>query len=148
MSKPKPYRRADGKIEWFIRPRIRVPGETEDDRPRISLGVGLSQKRAEEKANAWYERREEMVAAYLAAKVTAQPSKAVSGTTNVVTLRKLGEQWTSGELLRRYGRVYGLKEKKSAKQDAKRLGRCYDVHTRGEGGPVFGDLVVADVREQ
>jgi hypothetical protein len=57
-----------------------------------------------------------------------------------LTVREFGELWTSGDLYRRHGEVKGLKLKRSARQDAYRLGAY--VY------PLIGDTPVADVTEQ
>jgi integrase len=65
-----------------------------------------------------------------------------------LSVKDLGEAWTSGKLFKEHGAINGLKVKKSAAEDTYRLRRCYAVHTRGAQGPTFGALAVADVTEQ
>ena len=60
----------------------------------------------------------------------------------------LGDAWTSGKLYRDHGNVNGLREKASADVDSWRLARLYKVKTRGPSGPDFGDLAIAEVREE
>jgi integrase len=56
------------------------------------------------------------------------------------TVREFGELWTSGELLKRYGEVRGLKLKRSAQADAYRL--------RAHIYPFLGESAIGDVSEQ
>jgi integrase len=63
-----------------------------------------------------------------------------------MTVRKLGEAWTSGELTKTYGNVNRLRVKAGAKIDEWCLkANAYEVRTRGPSGPAFGDLSVAAV---
>lgn len=132
----------NGRAAWFL--RVRMP---DGSRPRIPLGVGLSPARAESKAAAWMERRDELVAGYMAEQAAVAQRKASTGQAAPMTVRQLGGQWTSGELLATHGRTYGLKVKKSVEDDGYRLGRCYAARTRGDAGPTFGDLPASDVTE-
>jgi integrase len=64
----------------------------------------------------------------------------------ITTVRQLGDQWTSGELVKTYGNVNRLRIKAGAAIDAWCLkANAYEVRTRGPSGPVFGDLPVAGV---
>lgn len=56
------------------------------------------------------------------------------------TVRQFGELWTSGELLKNYGEVRGLKIKRSVSDDQYRL--------RAHVYPYIGPTAVADVTEQ
>jgi len=64
----------------------------------------------------------------------------------IMTVRQLGQSWTSGELFERHGTVNRLRVKATADIDAWILGaHAYEIRTRGPSGPVFGDLPVASV---
>ena len=64
----------------------------------------------------------------------------------VMTVRQIGEKWTSGELVKTYGNVNRLRVKATAEIDAWMLkAHAYEVKTRGASGPVFGDLPVMGV---
>jgi hypothetical protein len=64
----------------------------------------------------------------------------------ITTVRQLGAQWTSGDMVRMYGNVNRLRVKAGAQIDAWCLkANAYEVRTRGPSAPVFGDLPVADV---
>src|SRR5579872_5635239 len=64
----------------------------------------------------------------------------------VLTVRQLGEKWTSGELVETYGNVNRLRVKATAEIDAWMLkAHAYEIRTRGSSGPAFGDLPVAGV---
>jgi integrase len=56
------------------------------------------------------------------------------------TVKQFGQMWTSGDLLRRYGEVRGLKDKRSVSDDKYRL----EAHVY----PYIGATAVADVTEQ
>jgi len=63
-----------------------------------------------------------------------------------MTVRQLGEAWTSGKLFERYGSVNRLRVKVTADIDGWILGaHAYEIRTRGPSGPTFGDLSVASV---
>jgi integrase len=63
-----------------------------------------------------------------------------------MTVCKLGEAWTSGELTKTYGNVNRLRVKAGAKIDEWCLkANAYEVRTRGPSAPTFGDLSVASV---
>jgi hypothetical protein len=65
---------------------------------------------------------------------------------SAMTVRQLGEAWTSGELTKTYGNVNKLRIKAGAKIDEWCLkANAYEVRTRGPSGHVFGDLSVAAV---
>jgi integrase len=66
--------------------------------------------------------------------------------TAITTVRQLGKQWTSGELVKTYGNVNRLRIKAGAQIDEWCLkANAYEVKTRGPSGPAFGDLAVAAV---
>ncbi len=72
----------------------------------------------------------------------AQPLVAGSS----MTVRQVGEAWTSGKLYEQYGAVDGLAPRKSRYIDGKTLAKhVYGVKTRGPAGPDFGDLPIASV---
>lgn len=80
---------------------------------------------------------------------TEKPAPKPAPAAGVTTVRTLGEDWTSGKLYERHGRVNGLRILKGAELDAYRLGRhVYPAKTRGADGPAFGDLPVADVTDR
>jgi integrase len=63
-----------------------------------------------------------------------------------MTVRQVGEAWTSGELLKTHGPVNGLKPMTGGYIMGTTLGkRAYRVKVRGPNGPDFGDLRAADV---
>jgi integrase len=64
----------------------------------------------------------------------------------IMTVRQLGEKWTSGELFDTYGNVNRLRVKATAAIDAWMLkAHAYEVKARGPSGPTFGDLPVTAV---
>ncbi len=77
-----------------------------------------------------------------------RPGRPTAATASRATVKTLGEAWTSGKLFRDHGNVNGLREKASADVDGWRLARLYKVKTRGPSGPDFGDLAIAEVREE
>ena len=63
-----------------------------------------------------------------------------------MTVRQVGEAWTSGKLYDQYGAVDGLAPRASGYIDGKTLAKhVYGVKTRGPNGPDFGDLPIASV---
>lgn len=63
-----------------------------------------------------------------------------------MTVRQVGEAWTSGKLYEQYGAVDGLSPRASSYIDGKTLAKhVYGVKTRGPTGPDFGDLPIASV---
>jgi hypothetical protein len=63
-----------------------------------------------------------------------------------LTVKQLGESWTSGELVKRFAGINRLRIKATAKNDGWTMAKhVYPVKTRGPSGPTFGDLPVADV---
>jgi integrase len=63
-----------------------------------------------------------------------------------MTVRQVGDAWTSGKLYKDFGAVYGLSPRKSGYIDGKTLSKhVYGVKTRGATGPDFGDLPIAEV---
>lgn len=108
---------------------------TQEDgsRPRIPLGKDMSEARAREVLAAYVERiqREALV---LPKKVSFPVDPEA-----IVTVRQLGEAWTSGDMLREYGQLNGLRPKRSVKTDRYMLRR--DVY------PIVGDKHVADVTD-
>ncbi len=66
-----------------------------------------------------------------------------------MTVRQVGEAWTSGKLYETFGAVDGLSPRKSGYIDGKTLAKhVYGVKTRGPNGPDFGDLPIADVSNE
>lgn len=65
-----------------------------------------------------------------------------------MTVRELGEAWTSGKLLKTHGAVNGLRPMSGGYIMGTTLGkRAYKVKTRGpNAGPDFGDLPVTEVQ--
>src|SRR5262245_8160383 len=109
-------------------------------RKRVRLGKGLSKAKAAATLEAVLEQIE-------TGTWTPPPPRRTrpGGAASVaMTVRELAAAWASGDLLKKHGKVYGLKDKKSAGQDSSRLGRCYEIATRGRS-LVFGDLPVAEV---
>jgi integrase len=108
------------------RPRYRLCGDTCDCHD-------LSEARLLDRCTAVSERVRKKVAAELAAdEKTARERR--------LTVQQFGELWTSGELVKRYGEVKGLRAKASAKDDEYRLKRY--VY------PEIGGLKVVEVAEQ
>jgi integrase len=71
---------------------------------------------------------------------------ALPSTSAVLTVRQLGEKWTSGELVKTYGNVNRLRVKAGAQIDAWCLkANAYEVRTRGASAPAFGDLPLTSV---
>src|SRR5260370_19760672 len=80
--------------------------------------------------------------------IDAKPrsSGAAPSVSPILTVRQLGEKWTSGELVTTYGNVNRLRTKAGAQIDAWCLkANAYEVRTRGPSGPVFGDLPLTSV---
>ena len=74
-----------------------------------------------------------------------QPGEPIS-VTAVMTVRDLGDAWTSGQLFERYGAVNKLRIKAGAYIDKVTLeAHVYEVRPRGAKGPKFGDLPVSQV---
>jgi integrase len=92
----------------------------------------MSDAMKEERCKAISERERARVKAELAAQEKAAREKRL-------TVKQLGEQWTSHELFKIHGEINGLREKASAKDDGYRLARY--VY------PVIGSKPVADVEE-
>ena len=64
----------------------------------------------------------------------------------ILTVRQLGDAWTSGQLFKTYGSVNKLRVKATAETDAWTMKKhVYGVKTRGPKGPEFGDLRASDV---
>jgi integrase len=64
----------------------------------------------------------------------------------VMTVRQLGEAWTSGKLLEQHGAVNRLRKKAGAYIDSVTLAaHAYGVKTRGPDAPAFGDMSVTAV---
>lgn len=116
--------RPAGSGKWFV--RVRLP---DGSRPRYLLPEGLHARERVAMARQIAEREATRVAADLE---LLQPELA--------TVRQFGTAWTSGELYKRHGEVRGLRPKRSAEDDAYRLG----AHVY----PLIGDKPVRDVTEQ
>ncbi len=148
MSKKK-ARNGEGSIDWvkgIAIVRIAMPREPGAKLRRARLPVVGSDKMTPSQV-----RKE---AAKLAADVRAgrividaKPRRgAAPSVTTIMTVRQLGEKWTSGEMVETYGNVNRLRVKATAAIDAWMLkAHAYEVKTRGASGPVFGDLPVASV---
>jgi integrase len=122
-------------LDWVI--RVRMPNGA---RPRIAVAPAtMPERRAVERAEEWWSERDARIADWL----KRHEKEARTGGT---TVRELGEQWTTGKLLEKHGRVNRLRVKKSADWDACLLGRCYSaIATTGRD---FGSMLVEDVTEQ
>jgi integrase len=136
---PKIRPKGTGTAEWrngHLWARVSLPDGT---RPRYRLCAEacdcheLSEARLLDRCTAVSERVRAKVAAELAAGEKAARERRL-------TVQQFGELWTSGELLKRFGEVKGLRAKASAKDDEYRLKRY--VY------PEIGGLCVADVTEQ
>jgi integrase len=108
---------------------------TQEDgsRPRIPLGKDMSEARAREVLAAYVERiQREALVLPKKVSVPADPEA-------IITVRQLGEAWTSGEMLKKYGQLNGLRMKRSMKTDRYMLRR--DVY------PILGDKHVVQVTD-
>ena len=77
---------------------------------------------------------------------TPRTRKAPITTGSAMTVRQVGEAWTSGQLYKDFGAVDGLGPRASGYIDGKTLAKhVYGVKTRGPAGPDFGDLPLATV---
>ncbi len=61
-----------------------------------------------------------------------------------MSVRQLGEAWTSGKLLEQHGAVNRLRKKAGAYIDSVTLA-AYGAKTRGPNAPAFGDMSVTAV---
>ena len=135
-----PPDRATGSIEWVGRngrgcwfARISIPGE---GRQRIKLkhprGHRFLTDRDGDRELA--RKLATQLSEHLRADATNREAARLAGRLSV---QQLGEMWTSGELLKRYGPIWGLREKKSVSDDKYRL----QAHVY----PHIGHVAVADV---
>ena len=128
----------------------RVTHPVDGTRPWIPLGDGMTRQRALEKLNAFVERgRQTGMLAAMIDRILERPGTKRGRQRKAVgkTVKSLGEAWTTGELFEQHGAVHGLRaDVASADINGWSLAKhAYRVKTRGPAGPVFGDLVVADV---
>lgn len=122
-----------GAIRWYV--RLRMP---DGSRPRFPLGENMTEARARSKADAVAERVREKGLQPPPAR-RGRPVEGAAPAGRGDTVRELGEAWTSGDLLRRFGPVNGLKVKRSARLDRYRL----DAYVNKR----LGDKRVADVTD-
>lgn len=125
---------------WWA--RITAPGK-----PRKRLPIAGSEKwsRGEAKREA-----RKLSADYRAGRIVFDETPRTKAKPVVpgsqMTVRQLGEAWTSGKLYEQFGAVYGLAPRKSGYIDGKTLAKhVYGAKTRGPTGPDFGDLSIASV---
>jgi integrase len=125
---------------WWT--RITAPGK-----PRKRLPMAGSEAWTEKQA-----RREakKYAADYAAGRLVFDETPRMRGKPIVpgdaMTVRQLGERWTSGELVKTFGNVNRLRIKAGAQIDAWCLkASAYEVRTRGPSAPVFGDLPASAV---
>jgi integrase len=131
--------RGAGSIQWRSGHRWVRVSLPDDTRPwyRLCGEVcnchDVTDARAKETAAAVAERERARVAAELSEQRAVEQAQRV-------TVQQFGEQWTSGELYRKHGRINGLRPKASANEDKYRL-RAYVY-------PEIGSKLIADVTEQ
>ena len=132
-----------GKL-WWVQVSLPVPVGSKAQRKRVPITGSENFTRSEAKR----------AGAKIAADVRAgrivfdeKPSKGgAAPTAPIMTVRQMGEAWTSGRLYKEHGAVEGLSPRKSGYVDGITLAKhVYGVKTRGETGPAFGDLPVASV---
>lgn len=113
--------------KWFGR----LPPLPDGTRPRIELGLigQMTEARA----------RDKLAARVEYARKNPQELLPDATTRSRMSVRAFGEAWTSGELLRSYGAVNGLRTKKSVAKDRQRLRKV--VY------PVIGSIPIADVTD-
>jgi integrase len=146
---PKKAKNGEGTISWrkgiaWVQVSMpRAPGE-KAKRPRIPIAGSDKMTPAQLRREA-----RKLAADVRAGRIVFDPKPrkgAVPSPAVVTTVRQLGEQWTSGELFKRYGKVNRLRVKATADIDAWMLkAHAYEVKTRGPSGPAFGDLPVSQV---
>lgn len=130
---------------WWVQVSLpKQPGEPRARRPRVPIAG--SEKMTEAQAKRAGARTAADVRSH---KIVFDPKPrkgALPSPAAVMTVRQVGEAWTSGELYKQYGAVDGLSPRKSAYIDGKTLAKhVYGVKTRGATGPDFGDLPIASV---
>jgi len=125
---------------WWA--RITAPGKP---RRRLPMAGSEAWSRTEAKREA-----RKLAADYAAGRIVFDETPRtrnraiVPGST--MTVRQLGEAWTSSKLYEQFGAVDGLSPRKSGYIDGKTLAKhVYGVKTRGPNGPDFGDLPIASV---
>src|ERR1019366_24628 len=145
MSKSKKAANGTGSVErrgplWWA--RVSATGKP---RKRMPMAGSEAWTRAEARREA-----RKLSADYEAGKIVFDEtprSKAkplVAGSS--MTVRQVGEAWTSGKLYEQFGAVDGLGPRASGYIDGKTLAKhVYGVKTRGPTGPDFGDLPIATV---
>jgi integrase len=132
-----PRRLPDGAFAWWA--RITLP---DGRRPRIPLKK-MSEAMAKEKAAYYSEQAKLGILVF-----DVEPARASAPGGAITTVREFGEAWTSGGLLKTYGKVNRLRVKAGAEIDQWCLRKnVYEVKTRGNAGAPFGDLPLADVTE-
>jgi len=107
----KPLRRPTG---VFL--RVTMP---DGGRPLVKLGpVSMSDGEVNARAQRWHDRRDEMIALYLAGRAKRAPRKAES---TCPTFKEFAEKWTSGELAKLY--PDHVKKKATSHDDVYRLAK-------------------------
>ena len=134
-----------GTVEWRNGEAWARVTHPDGRRPWYKLGA-VSEARAADMAAALAERVRDGKHEHVGR--ARRPGRPTAATSTRATVKMLGDAWTSGKLYRDHGNVNGLREKASADVDAWRLARLYKVKTRGPSGPDFGDLAIAEVREE
>ena len=132
----------------------RYPKHLYPNRPRVPLGIGMSDERAREKRDALVERglaTGELKALLdrLLERSTRRRSDTPRNPTTATTVRELMTAWTTGDLYQQHGAIFGLK---SSMASGKIVEWTLEKHaltlkTRSCHGPELGDLPVKDVNE-
>jgi len=154
VDKPKRTKAANGAgtLErrgalWYVQVlRAIEPGETKRRRGRLPIEGSEAMTEAQARRAS-----KKTLGDWRAGKLTFVPTPRRKGDSPAPssTVRQIGEAWTSGELLKTHGAVNGLRPMVGGYIMSKTLGkRAYCVKTRGEDGPDFGDLPVADVQHR
>ena len=133
--------RVRGRRKAVSAPERRATRDPGKPRKRVPIAGSEAWGRAQARREA-----RKLSADYAAGKIVFDEKPGTVTTTSVLTVRQLGEQWTSGDLVKTYGNVNRLRVKAGAKIDAWCLkANAYEVRTRGPGDPLFGDLLIASV---
>jgi hypothetical protein len=147
------FERRAGNVAWVMACLPRKPGE-KLRRKRVAIPGSELMTDAQarrEGAKIAKDVRDGTIVFDDADRATAVPTSTPTGpAADWSTVRKLGAAWTAGEneggMFKRFGRVNKLRTKAGAYIDRVTMAaHAYEVKTRGETGPAFGDLQVKDV---